>query len=117
MKHAFERMGRRAVSLLMVVCLMLGMVGTAFAASKEDIAKDAYNTVVKENTIKENVEAVQAGAAFIVANYENIYAGAYAYVDGLGYIDVAIDALKVALVLASSSSISALTPSSSAGSS
>ena len=96
MKHAFERMGRRAVSLLMVVCLMLGMVGTAFAASKEDIAKDAYNTVVKENTIKENVEAVQAGAAYIVANYENIYAGAYAYVDGLGYIDVAIDALKVA---------------------
>ena len=38
MKHAFERMGRRAVSLLMVVCLMLGMVGTAFAAeiSKEN---------------------------------------------------------------------------------
>ena len=96
MKHAFERMGRRAVSLLMVVCLMLGMVGTAFAASKEDIAEDAYNTVVKENTIKQNVEAVQAGAAYVVAEYENIYATAYAITEALGYIGVAIDALNVA---------------------
>ena len=49
MKHAFERMGRRAVSLLMVVCLMLGMVGTAFAAeiSKENSEK-GYNAVVNE---------------------------------------------------------------------
>lgn len=31
MKHTFARMGRRALSLLLVCCLMLSMVGTAFA--------------------------------------------------------------------------------------
>ncbi|MBR5571374.1 MAG: hypothetical protein IKV99_01865, partial [Oscillospiraceae bacterium] len=104
MKHAFERMGRRAVSLLMVVCLMLGMVGTAFAAeisiSKDDIAEEVYNKAVNEvvdaETIKAKVEAAQKWAIAIVANYEVVYELAYAYAKESGYIDAAVDALDIA---------------------
>ena len=104
MKHAFERMGRRAVSLLMVVCLMLGMVGTAFAAeysiSKDDIAEkvynDAVNEVVSAETIKAKVEAAQKWAIAIVANYEAVYEVAYKYAKDNGYIDAAVEALDIA---------------------
>ena len=105
MKHAFERMGRRAVSLLMVVCLMLGMVGTAFAAeysiSKDDIAEkvynDAVNEVVSAETIKAKVEAAQKWAIAIVANYEAVYEVAYKYAKDNGYIDAAVEALDIAV--------------------
>ena len=100
MKNAFERMGRRAVSLLMVVCLMLGMVGTAFAADKKEQAEMefgmAVGSVIGGATIKDKVEAAKAIAADIIANYESKYELAYGYAKESGYVDAAVVALAVA---------------------
>ena len=101
MKNTFERMGRRVVSLLVVVCLMLGMVGTAFASEKED-AKDAVNTAVdmfKDGaTIKDKAEVVKEIAHGIIDNYEDVYELAYGYAKESGYVKTADWALTVAII-------------------
>ena len=101
MKNAFERMGRRIVSLLMVVCLMLGMVGTAFAAeSKKEQAEMefgmAVGSVIGGATIKDKVEAAKAIAVDIIAKYESKYELAYGYAVESGYVAAAVEALGVA---------------------
>ena len=100
MKHAFERMGRRVTAMVLALCMMLGMVSTAFAADydRKDV-EEAIDEVLKnfeeqEALAKDYAEEI---VAYVAANYESAYIQAYQYALENGYIDAAEVAIGVAI--------------------